>query len=37
MKVTARVAGVDLVFLQQRKRQTLCPSLAPTTFLDRLS
>jgi hypothetical protein len=37
MKVTARVVGVDLIFLKQRKRQNLCPSLAPTTSLDRLS
>jgi hypothetical protein len=36
MKVTARVVGVDLIFLKQRKRQNLCPSLAPTTSLDRL-
>jgi hypothetical protein len=38
MKVTARVVGVDLIFvrLRQRKRQTLCPSLAPATLLDRL-
>jgi hypothetical protein len=26
MKVTARVVGVDLIFLKQRKRQNLCPS-----------
>jgi hypothetical protein len=32
MKVTARVVGVDLIFLKQRKRQT---SLAATAFLDR--
>jgi hypothetical protein len=36
MKVTERVVGVDLIFLQQRKRQDLCPSLAPTTLLDRM-
>jgi hypothetical protein len=38
MKVAARVVGVDLIFVRlwQRKRQTLCSSLAPTTLLDRL-
>jgi len=38
MKVTARVVGVDLIFvrLRERTRQTLCSSLAPTTLLDRL-